>query len=111
MKRGKYKPAYNLTHVKNLCSSGKLTTSGRVFSYLANHYGRAEFKATLLAVMANLKESEFYKSDPLEVAPGYNGDVYKTHLDDEDWYIKFYVRSNGAEVVVVLTACQDGSIH
>lgn len=111
MKRRSYRPTYDLTHVKNLCSSGKMTATKRVFSYLANHYGRAQFKSTLLAVMANLKEKEFYKSDPLEHAPGYNGDIYKTRLDDEDWYVKFYVRSDEAEIVVVLTACEDGSIH
>lgn len=109
MKKGNSKPTYNLTHVKNLCSSGKIKASNRVWRYLANHYGRAEFKSTLLAVMANLKEKEFYKSDPLDVAPGYNGDIYRTRLDDEEWYVKFYVRAD--EIVIVLTACEDGAIH
>lgn len=46
---------------------------------------------------------------PLDVAPGYNGDIYKTRLNDEDWYVKFYVRAD--EIVIVLTACEDGAIH
>lgn len=54
----------------------------------------------------------YLKTDELRVRPGTYADIYDSVLwDNEEWYVKFFMTTEGEPVVEVWSLNWDGSIH
>lgn len=104
------RPAYDLSAVKELASQGKFSATKRVRGWLRNHgYNDVD---TITSVLAELDESDYYKTDELQVLEGTLADIYRATIDDEEWYVKFFIDSDtGALRVRIMSFCLDGYQH
>lgn len=96
--------------VKELAKHRKFSSTKRVHEWLRNHgYNDTD---TIAYVLAKLDESDYYKTDELHVLEGTLADIYRARIDDEEWYIKFFIDGDtGAVRIRIMSFCLDGYPH
>ena len=113
--RTKYRPTYSLDQAKSLARSGDIFINGRIRRHLTNHFGILDIDDFLSDLFDYLQPEDFVKSIPLGMDGPLHGvfaDVYRCFgFEDEDWYVKFLIDSDGQAHLNVLSANLDGCIH
>jgi hypothetical protein len=98
---------YSIAQVSELARQGRVIATRRVTQWLTNHGYPA--KETLMDVLTSLEsDGQFVSSCTLKndaVA-----DEYVVSLDEDDWYVKFWVDADQL-VVDVWSCCWDGAVH
>lgn len=94
------KPKYDLNKIKKL-----LCDSDSYHITLEAHHGAAELgymdAESMIDVIENIQEDDFYKTMPSEKVQGLWQDVYRVNDGNNKIYIKLQLSVNGKKVVVV----------
>jgi hypothetical protein len=98
---------YPVERVAELARQGRVVATKRVTQWLMNHDYDA--KETILGVLSGLgSHGRFIGS--CDLVNGQVADEYIVEMDDEDWYLKFWVDDDQV-VVNVWSCCWDGVVH
>lgn len=94
------KPKYDLSKIKKLlCDSDSYIITSKA------HHGAAELgymdAESIIGLVENIEEDDFYKTMPSEKVQGLWQDVYHVNDGNNKIYIKLQLSVNGKKVVVV----------
>ncbi len=101
------KSRYSVEQVVELTRLGKVVATRRVTQWLANH--DYEAKTTITEVLLALQSrGRFIGSCRLH--NGEIADEYVVRLDQDDWYLKFWIDEEHL-IIDVYSCCWDGVVH
>lgn len=99
---------YDLGEARCDALRGSFEISRRASGSLVNH-GYLDVREVVGGVFEAMGEEHFYKSDELKNLPGTYADIYKgVPWDGEEWYVKFFRREDGSEVITIWSLKHDG---
>lgn len=102
---------YSLEKVKDIARRKEnLVLSKRVTNYMNDRY--REFGKPLdvaQSICLNAKDLGFHKTFELKNRPGTKADIYYVEWEGETWYLKFFVESGRAKIVI-WSCKQDGDL-
>ena len=99
-------PTYNLDEARSLVAQGDYILTKKVTDWLINH--GFDSSETVEEVFHSLSEEGFHKTIPLDKRPDTYADVYFADLEDEQWYVKFFIEDGGSRIVDVWSCRPDG---
>ena len=112
MRRERNRPTHSLEEAKRLAREGRVNVNRRARLFIQNRCERNDVHAAVAELFEAITEGDFCKSEALDVLPGEWGDVYRyVPYDDEEWYVKFFIRRDGTAVLSVMSANWEGYIH
>lgn len=108
---GKRGPRYSLAEARAAVARGNVHVTSRPLAWLANH-GYEDVSEVVSGVFASMTRSDYYKTDELKNMSGTYADIYRmVPWDDEEWYVKFFFRSDGKMLLEVWSLNWEGAIH
>lgn len=112
MRRERNRPTHSLGEAKRLAREGRINVNRRTRHFIQNRCERNDIQKVVAELFEAVTEKDFYKSEALDVVPGEWGDVYRHVVyDDEEWYVKFFIRKDGTAVLSVMSANWEDYMH
>lgn len=83
----------------------------RPIAWLVNH-GYEDPYEVAAGVFGVMSRSDYYKTDELRAIPGTYADIYRfVPWDGEEWYVKFFFRSDGEMLLEIWSLNWESAIH